>query len=298
MSPKVASQRWEISQTWCGLDGGFSSFPGRMPLDKVIAQALYTEFPRIWDDAARSQLEATYQVAVVEQPEDAYTFCAIPDGAFRTIAFPIAVGNLRRMRQWMQGIIDDSPLAYPITVETKLVFQAINYLEGKAPAWTSQEVVAFNQSVEETGLAPQGFPVREEASDGSAAWTLRRESYFIFITLPFAGLTDFLSRMTSAHGPIRTILDPELRVALRPIIIPAGLESQTESLALWDKARTTRSFMQFVRPGEAKDVPRVQDLIEAEKTAAATLEKVEVISSDVVSAIEQIFHQVTKGNES
>jgi hypothetical protein len=295
---KADTSRWEIRQTWFGLDGGFSLFPARISLDKVIAQALYTQFPRNWDGAAKSQLESAYQVTVVEQPENAYTICGIPDGAFRTIIFPIAVRNLRPMRQWLQDFVDESPLTYPITVEAKLVFQALNYLEGKAPEWTTQEAVAFNQSVVETGLAPQGFPVREVANDGSAAWTLRREIYFLFIGVPFAGLTDFLSRMASANGPIRTAHDPDFRFELRPIVIPAAFELQTESLALWDKARTTRSFLQFALPGEPKDVPTVEDVMEAERTASATLAKVEAISGDVVTAIEQIFQRVTKGGAS
>lgn len=295
---KADTSRWEIRQTWCGLNGGFSLFPARMPLDKVIVQALYTEFPRNWDGAAKSQLESAYQVTVVEQPENAYTFCGIPDGAFRTIVFPIAVRNLRPVRQWIQDLVEESPLTYPITVEAKLVFQALNYLEGKAPAWTSQEAVAFNQSVVETGLAPQGFPVREVANDGSAAWTLRREIYFLFIGLPFAGLTDFLSRMATANGPIRTASDPDFRFELRPIVIPAAFELQTESVAFWDQARTTRSFLQFAPPGEAKTVPKVEDVVDAERAAPATLAKVEAISSDVVTAIEQIFQRVTKGGAS
>lgn len=150
----------------------------------------------------------------------------------------------------------------------------------------------------ETGLAPQGLPVREEANDGSAAWILRREIYFLFIGLPFAGLTDFLSRMVSANGPIRTIADPDFRFELRPVVIPAGFELQTESLALWDKARTTRSFLQFVHSDEPKIVPTIDDIIEAEKTATATLAKAEAISCDVVTAVEQIFQRVTKGDKS
>lgn len=295
---KADTSRWEIRQTWCGLDGGFSLFPARMSLDKVIAQAVYTQFPRNWDGAAKSQLESAYQVTVVEQLENAYTFCGIPDGAFRTIIFPIAVRNLRPVRKWIQDLVEDSPLAYPITVDAKLVFQAINYIEGKAPEWTAQEAVAFNQSVVETGLAPQGFPVREVANDGSAAWTLRREIYFLFIGLPFAGLTDFLSRMASANGPIRTVADPDFRFELRPIVIPAAFEVQTDSVALWDKARTTRSLLKFAPPGGANDVPKVQDVVAAESLALSILANVEAISSDVVTAIEQIFQRVTKGGGS
>lgn len=298
VSYKADAGRWEVRQTWCGLDGGFSNYPSRMPLDKLIGQTLYMQFPHNWDRQAQSQLESAYQITVVEQPENAYTFCGIPDGAFRTIVFPIAVRNLRPVRQWIQDIVDESPPAYPITVEAKLVFQALNYLEGKAPDWTSQETVVFNQSVVETGLAPQGFLVREEANDGSAAWTLRREIYFLFIGLPFAGLTDFLSRMASVNGPIRTAADPDVRFELQPIVIPAAFEVQTDSLALWDKARTTRSFLKFAPPGEAYDVPQVEDVVTAERFAPYTLANVEAISSDVVTEIEQIFQRLTKGGGS
>jgi hypothetical protein len=295
---KAEAGRWEIRQTWCGLDGGFCVYPTRMPLDKVIAQALYIQFPRNWDSAAKSRLESEYQITYVEQPENAYTFCGIPDGAFRTIVFPVAVRNLRPVRQWIQEIVEESPLTYPITVEVKLIVQALNYLEGKAPDWATQEAVVFNQSVIETGLAPHGFPVREVANDGSAAWTLRREIYFLFIGLPFAGLTDFLGRMVTDNGPIRAVSDPDLRFELRPVAIPAAFEMQTESMALWDQPRTTRSFLQFARPGEAKTVPTVEQVIEAERNAQATLAKVEAISGDVVAAIEQIFQRVTKGDAS
>ena len=196
--------------------------------DKAKAGCWEMQFPSNWDREARSRLQSDYQLTVIEQPENGYS-------------------------------VSGSPLAYPITVDAKLVFQALNYLEGKAPEWTSQQALAFNQSVVETGLAPQGFPVREEANDGSAAWTLRREIYFLFVGLPFAGLTDFLSRMATPNGPIRRAADPDFRFELRPIVMPAAFERQTESLAIWDTARTTRSFLQFAPPGQTMDVPKVED---------------------------------------
>lgn len=292
---KADVNQWEVRQTWRGVDGGFSMYSTRVPLDKVIGQALYMQFPHSWDSAAKSEIESEYQLTIVEQPESLAAFCGIPDGAFRTIVFPIAVRNLRPVRQWIEEIVEESPLTYPITVEAKLLFQAVNYLEGKAPEWTSQEAVAFNHSVVETGLAPNGLPVRDVANDGVAAWTLRREIYFLFIALPFAGLTNFLSRMATENGPIRTTSDPSFRFELRPIVIPAAFEMQTESLALWDKPRTTRSFIQFSPPGEETKVPTIEQQIEAERKAPNTLAMVEAISDEVVNAIEQIFNKVTQG---
>ena len=166
---KASEKRWEVQQTWCGIDGGLSRYPSKIPLDKLIAQTLYMQFPSSWDRVAKSRLEKEYQLTLVEQPENSYNLFGLPDGAFRTIVFPVSVRNLRPVQEWIRSIICESPLTYPISVEAKLIFQVINYLEGKAPEWTSQEGTTFLNSIEETGLAPQAFPVREVAKDGSAA---------------------------------------------------------------------------------------------------------------------------------
>lgn len=295
---KAKEKRWEVQQTWCGIDGGLSRYPAHIPLDKLITQALNMQFPSSWDRSAKTRLEKEYQLTLIEQPQNGYSLFGLPDGAFKTIVFPISVRNLRAVREGIQSIIIESPLNYPISVEAKLFHQVINYLEGKAPEWTSQTGVVFLKSLEETGLAPHDFPVREVAKDGSAAWTLRRDVYFICIGLPFAGLVDFLSRMSSENGPVRATSDPSFRFELCPIIIPAGFEIQTESLAVWDRARTTRSFLQFARRGDEKSVRTVEDVLESEIAADELLAKVEEISSDVVKSIHQIFKQVAQGGSS
>jgi len=80
--------------------------------------------------------------------------------------------------------------------------------------------------------------------------------------------------------------------------MPAAFELQTESLAIWDTARTTRSFLQFCPPGQTKDIPKVEDVMKAERSAPATLAKVESISADIVAAIEHVFQQATGGGKS
>jgi hypothetical protein len=292
----VDARRWRVRQTWCGVDGGFSDFRALTPLDKVIAQALNNQFPWTWDRAAKASLEASYQLTLIEQPANTCALFGIPDGAFRTIAFPVAVGSLRAIGQWIQDSIARHAPDYPVTAEARLVFQAVNYLEAKAPAWTARAGEVFLQSVVETGLAPCGLPVREVADDGSAAWTLRREVYFVFINLPFAGLTDFLARMAAPDGPIRAASDPDLRFELRPVVMPAMFEAQAQGLAVSDQGRTTRSFLQFAPPGAEKTVPTIEQAVESEGNAAAALAQAEAISAEVVAAIEQSFQRVTRGD--
>jgi len=290
---RADSGRWEIGQTWCGLNGGFGLFPVKVSLEKVISEGLYSRFPGNWDAESKSQLETKYQMTVVEQPKDFYSIFGIPDGAFRTIIFPVAVHNLGAVRDWIRVLVERSPLAYPVTVDARLVFQAINYVDGKAPEWTTQPAAVFNHSVIETGLLPQAFPVREEAKDGSAAWTLRREIYFLSIGVPFAGLTDFLERIAIANGPVRRTSDPEFRFELRPVVIPAGYEIQIESLATLDDKRATRSFLTFPRLGGMP--ASVEEVLSAEMNSSETLAKAENISQALVAEVERIFNSVKQG---
>lgn len=294
---EATEHRYQLRQTWQGLDGGFSICPARIPLDKLILETLYEQFPSNWDHAAKQGLEERFQITFVEQPRDAYSFCGMPDGAFRTIAFPVAIKNLRPVRDWLGKGVAKSRLPYPVSAEAKLLFQAINYLEGKAPDWTATQVLLFNNSLAETGIAPAGFPVKETANDGSAAWTLRREVYVLFVGLPFAGLADVLERMATTNGPIRLRSDPQLRIELQPVVIPAAFELMTRSMTFWDKERTTRCFWQFAEEGKAASVPTVPEVVEGDAIADVLLRKAETISAEVVDTIAGVMHSTRRGGE-
>jgi hypothetical protein len=74
----------------------------------------------------------------------------------------------------------------------------------------------------------------------TAAWTLRRRIYVVFVKVPFAGLTEMLERLRSPEGPIRYRTDRDLTFDLQPVVFPQGFELQVKSIALWDRGRTTR----------------------------------------------------------
>ena len=62
-------------------------------------------------------------------------------------------------------------------------------------------------------------------------------------------------------------------------------------MAMW----RMRSAIVGDPPGAVQDAPKVEDVVEFERVALATLATVEAISSDVVRSIEQIFQRVIKG---
>jgi len=289
---RAAEQRYELRQTWRGIDGGFSCYPARIPLPKLILQTLCMAFPRGWDKAAKEHLEQAYQVTILEPSNGSCTVAGMPDGALRTIAIPVATKDLRPIRDWLRDAISAAHARYPVFAEAKLTFQAINHLEGKAPSWTTDQAVVFGQSVEETGLIPYGLPVKETAADGSSAWTLRRELYVLYIGLPFAGLTDFLARTATTNGPIRTRLDPELRIELRPFVGPVAFELRTKSMACWDPARTTRSFWQFAGDDDRAVASGPATSQRAEAEPECRLQAAEAISAELSRAIAPILSGV------
>ena len=282
---RADATRWEIHQSWCGLHAQPAVFPAHEALDKVIERVLQMPFPSHWDRASKASLEKDYQLTVIETRAGHWTFCGIPDGTFRTIILPVAVHNLRVLTAWINDVVNEATLQYPVTVQAKLLLQTVSSVEGRAPAWTAQDDLAFQRSVVETGLAPEGLPSRETLSDGAVARTLRRRLYFLFVEMPFAGLTDFLGRCATGHGPIRTSADAQLRFEWRPVVVPAMYELQTESLGLWDVNRTTRSLLQFITPGEESPIPTPEQALEAESGAAASLAKAEAISSNLMDSM-------------
>ncbi len=280
---------WRLQQSWCGVDGGLSQAVARLPLGRVVSQFLYGRFPSGWDRAAKERFERDYQLHYVPQSDNLVSFCGVPDGAFRTIAFPVAVDRLRHVKAWLEGLVADAQFTYPLGAEARLVFQAVNYREGKAPEWTRAAPVAFEQSIRDTGTVPFGLPVRETAPDGSAAWTLRRCLYVVLLTVPFGGLRAVLDKLAGPSGPVRSSTDEALPAELVPLVFPLGFEAQAKEINVWDPARTTRTCWQFAdphgRPGASDtDASRI-----AQRGAEACLQEAERISDAVTSAARQLL---------
>lgn len=285
---EAQADQWVIRQTWRGIDGGISYYSAQVPLERAVT-TLYARFPPAWQEGIKTLLESTYQITVVPKPQGGYTLCGTPDGALHTIVFPVAVKDLRATQERIARLAQSAGLCYPLGVEARRIFQAINYVEGKAPHWTAQSWLVFIQSAAETGLPPHGQPVREAAADGTAAWTLRRQTYYLFITLPFAALTDFLARLASEDGPIRLASHPPQRFEWRPAVLPCGYELQVPSLALWDADKTTRLFLQF---GPVADVTKANLAArEGKGTAEADMANVEAISAQTLAFIDQAYEQ-------
>lgn len=290
---KADEMRYEFHQVWQGVDGGFGFCSSSGPPEEAVMKCpFYVQFPPSWESAAKTQLERKYQLTYVEESKRVVRSFFIPDGFFCTIAAPVAVSDMRKTKHLLEEIIARSPLSYPVSMAARRIVQVVNYPEGKAPAWTTEPMTVFNQSLLEAGLLPWELPVRETAKDGSAAWTLRREIYFLFINLPFAGITDLLGRIAHESGPVRTLAGPQLRFEWWPIVMHAGLEVQVESISCFDRDRTTRCFLSFVRSGQGFYLPSTEEIDADPARTASLLDRAEEISCRVTEVARNLIDRM------
>ncbi len=285
----AATKHYTLQQSWNGVDGGCSQcWAEKCALESAIGQWLYMRFPSAWDTAATARLESQYQLGYVPQPAKARAFVGIPDGAFRTIAFISQARNLRPIRQWLRQVVHTANPAYPVAAEARLLMQVVNYVEGKAPSWTTDAPRCFHQSLLDTGLAPVAMPVREQAADGSAAWTVRRPAYAVFINVPFTGLEQFLAAIQASNGPVRSSAAKPLRPEFRPVIFPLGLETHTAALSTWNPERTTRCTLTFPQLS-VMDPLAVAWAHDAEAQTERDIATIERVSAEVVERVEAVI---------
>lgn len=273
---EAVADRYEIRQKWSGVDGGLSMYPARIPLGALISQSLYLNFPKGWDVAAKKLIESKYQVTYIEHPEQLPVVIGMPDGAMRAIAITLGAHQLRDFHNRLLDITARCRFPFPVMAYARRIPQVINYVEGKAPAFTTEPMTLFIRSTQDIGIFPAAMPERQTAPDGSSAWTFQREPFVVFVLVPFAGLTALLHELQSSNGPIRNRGDDELAFDMQPILMPSPLEFLGQNLSFWDQGRTTRSTWIMRRDG--------QESLEGDLITC--VEDV-VLASEVINAIEQ-----------
>jgi len=151
--------------------------------------------------------------------------------------------------QSINDLLRDSAMTSPLYAQAHRVFQAVNYVEGKAPAETTDPDNLFIQSYFDTGLLPLSMPQREMASDGSAAWTIRRHIYVVCIHVPFSVFGLVLDWLADNSELIQCIREDENLAdspfGMQPLVMPGGLDALGAEVKYWDAGKTTRLVWNF-----------------------------------------------------
>lgn len=277
---KGDEDRYEITQTWCGVHGGLTTYRAVHPLAQIIGLALYQQFPEGWDGKAKESLEGCYQLSYVRSRPGWPSVCHIPDGAFRVISFPVAAHDLKPVFECLSEAASMS-LPFPFHAYARLIVQRVSYFEGHAPDWETTPLRLVESAIEDTGFPPLSMPQRTKEADGSAASTLEREVYVVFIAVPFAGLTDMLYGLRDPGGHMRYRDDPTRRFDLRPAVFPMGFAENMGVVAFWDGKRATRCAWVFRREEDGDISGQVQAAQQGPEVASSQIATVESISSQL-----------------
>lgn len=245
---ELARTQYTITQFWHGIDGGTSRYRDHIPLPVIVGQALNFEFPNAWDTLAGAYFPEKYSLTYLPRMKSVPGIFGIPDGFFVTIAIPVHVSELDRAVVTVSSLCRDREFTSPMYAQAHRTFQAINYIEGKAPASKADPVNLFIPNFFETGLLPLAMPVREVAPDGSAAWTVRRHTYVVCIHIPFAVL-DFCLRWLNANSNLIQRSDQVSSstsvFSMQPFVMPAGIDALGGEVSYSDSDLTTRLVWNF-----------------------------------------------------
>jgi hypothetical protein len=246
----------EARDAWLGVEGFFSHL-GKPDL-KILAQMRFIAPVKSWEDQAEQLLQARWNLKYVRAEDGDWIMAGLPDGLMKTLLLPIAVESLPQLVETFAGFRDDSGMDFPVSGYVIPAMSAVNYIEGKNPAWSQEPTELFMQTLLATGFPPTAMPIREQGSDGSAAWTIRRIVCLAFIGVPFVGMIPLLKRLERdglvATGPMMSNENqPGIdSIEFSACAVQAGKELQAESIAWIPPDRNRRVF--WLMPEEREKV--------------------------------------------
>lgn len=241
-------RRIDARDAWLGVDGAFSSL--HKPDLRLLWQMRFMSPNAVWEKKAEETLEARWNLKYVAADKQGLQVAGLPDGPMKTLVLPVPADRLPHLVEAFAGLRGKELLDFPVSGYVLPALGTVNYVEGKNPPWASNPDALYLASFQATGLPPIDSPAREEARDGSAAWTVRRLAYLAFIGVPFAGLVPLLEYLGRSAlipaGPMASGSDPGTEsVEFSACVVPAGVEIGSESLAWWPSDRKRRVFWQM-----------------------------------------------------
>jgi hypothetical protein len=130
-----------------------------------------------WDGVLKTHLENRYPVEVAPPDSTRPHAMHLPDGWLKTLFLPVSPEQLGTLFNWHMKLADDEQLAATQTGSVSLLFNSVNYIEGRCPEGWDDPALLLTRGLIYTNGPVVSQVVREEAGDGTAAWTSRRLAY-------------------------------------------------------------------------------------------------------------------------
>jgi len=131
----------------------------------------------VWDGALQSYLQTRFPIRVANPDRERFSAVYRPDGWMKTILVPIHPDKLERLLELHASLSKDLRIGANLSGDVSLQFNAVNYIEGRCPDALADKTELCVRTILQCGTPILSEPVREQANDGTAAWTIRRSAY-------------------------------------------------------------------------------------------------------------------------
>ncbi len=259
---KVSDGRFLAKPTFLGTE---SMSVGPAAQKKAFLQ-LISFTGDMWASTLKAHLEARYPVCVAETPRDQSSACYYPDGWLRTLLIPLPVSRLDAAFRFHLNLANDPLLAASVSGSITLLHQVVNYVEGRAPVGCDESYGLLLRHLDHCNTPLTSPTVREEANDGTAAWTVRRMTYLYQCRCFLRDVPRVMEKLQAA----KLLSDePDLWSA----VVPAEQMAMTDHAAWWSAKRECRS----TRVGfKASDLLEIEEETYDEAVSLAVIKKAQV----------------------
>jgi hypothetical protein len=224
--------------------------------------------------------------------------CGFPDGYMFAVAVPIPVGKLDDALQFQLSTISDDELEVPVHSHLAVSWSAVNYIQGSRRTPDLNELSLAWTTIHETGMPLSHMPVKETASDGTTAVTVRRFHYHLVVGFVMRHMMGVLTRLArrglvgaaTSQGWDEGYPDaPEYRAML----LQSGPEFQPIELSFVDELGTRRLMYQdFLPPGGLSVIK--ENLSISGEQAEKLIREVQAWSADYMQTFEQAMEDALR----
>ncbi len=218
-----------------------------------LGQSIQNIHPGAWLAKLGERLEPAYNLRVFPHREEDAVGGDFPDGHLLSLVMPVAADRLMDLFDLHKRLQTDTSIKTGVDAYLRLAYSIVNYLEGRNPTMLTHPVGLVMHHVNALGTPAADMPAREEDSEGSVAWTLRRSHYLYIAHIHLRDTARCIERLAEAGFIGRKASTegypdgPEFGAAL----LPFGYEYAAKNAWWFDPAGRRRMFYpSFADPDE------------------------------------------------
>jgi len=220
-------------------------------------------YPIKWDDSLALRLEGKYNIKYIPQQKESPSICFFPDGYMKAVCLPIPISKLRELQEFHIALNEDQSIRCGCRGYVKLNYSVVNYVEGRNGTQYEDPEWITAASCFLWGIPPIQLPVREQANDGTAAWTTRRIHYLYKANVFLRDLERFLERLYQ-HGLLGSANDESEKWPNSTedcaVVLPLGLDVIEGQFQWFNSDRSRRTtYTSFGTVEDQKEIFDRQD---------------------------------------